>query len=269
MSSDLPSFGMPPVAEVAMSIQFRPIEQLHAAHVGLFWQKIRSCFPNLDEQPPLSHDSISPDFLAQNRVRFHFSNQPDVPRTWFVEDDGGRLIQLQRDRFIFNWRRLSEADEYPRYPSVQRAFFGYWNEFCSFLSENSLGEPEVDLLELTYVNLIPEGDAWSEVVDLQELLLPFAWRTRSGFLPAPEGVKAVLLFRLPHKAGQLQVEVYPVALEGKPRTFRLALTAKGLPHRLDAADAIVEWFGLARRWIVCGFADLVTTRTDQLWEKKS
>jgi hypothetical protein len=40
--NDYPHFKTPPLAEVAISIQFEPLQNLHAAHYGLLWRESHS-----------------------------------------------------------------------------------------------------------------------------------------------------------------------------------------------------------------------------------
>jgi uncharacterized protein (TIGR04255 family) len=47
-------FDRPPVAEVACGILFGTTVPLRAAHIGLYWQRIRDEFPRIEEAPPLS-----------------------------------------------------------------------------------------------------------------------------------------------------------------------------------------------------------------------
>ena len=47
---DLPDFTNPPLNEVVLSIQFASLTGLKSAHIGLFWERIRSEYPNVTEQ---------------------------------------------------------------------------------------------------------------------------------------------------------------------------------------------------------------------------
>ena len=38
---------------------------------------------------------------------------PPLPRVWFLEPNGNKLIQVQRERFHHNWRKINPGDEYP------------------------------------------------------------------------------------------------------------------------------------------------------------
>lgn len=53
LARDLPAFEKPPVVEVAASLQFDPIESLHAMRLGLLWARYRDRYPVVEMQPPL------------------------------------------------------------------------------------------------------------------------------------------------------------------------------------------------------------------------
>ena len=268
MSQGLPDYENPPVVEVAIGAQYRPLDGFRAAHVGLYWGTIKDEFPNLDERPPLPHNTQDIENpISPKRVRFEFSSLPDLPRSWFTSKSDSRLLQLQRDRFILNWRRTDPGEGYPRYPAIRDDFFRSWNGFIDFLATNKIDPPALDLLELTYVNLIPQGDGWKDMDQVGEVFLPFNWTTRRQFLPVPKTINSTMVFMLPKHAGQLHVELRPVAPENEPLTLRLSLTVTGVPTDLQEVAAFTEWFDLAREWIVRGFADLVGPVTDDLWGK--
>jgi uncharacterized protein (TIGR04255 family) len=52
LSKRLPKFDKPPVTEVVLGLAFKDLP-LQVGHVGLFWQKVRDEFPNIEERPPL------------------------------------------------------------------------------------------------------------------------------------------------------------------------------------------------------------------------
>lgn len=114
---DLPSFNRPPVVEVAVGIQFEAVERLRNPHLGLLWDRYRKEFPKLEERharPPVS-ESFEAAPAGQRQVRLQMLDRPDVSLVWFVSEEGNELIQVQRDRFVFNWRRQPGDVEYPRY----------------------------------------------------------------------------------------------------------------------------------------------------------
>ena len=113
-----PDFERPPVNEVSLGVQVEPIDGLHAAHLGLFWGRVRRDFPALEEHPPLAPTPIE-DVSSGPRLldlQVQMLTVPPVPRLLFIDGSGTELLQVQSDRFIANWRRLAGADVYPRYP---------------------------------------------------------------------------------------------------------------------------------------------------------
>lgn len=267
--ADLPNYGRPPLIEVVVGVQFSPIQELHAAHIGAYWETIRHEFGKVQEQPPIAQvvESFEP---GPHRRQVKVLDRPELPRTWFIDASENRLIQLQRDRFLFNWRKVKEEDEYPRFPEVQQRFLDYWAGFGSFLDERGMPPAEVDQCEVTYVNLMKQGRDWESFADMERLFTVFGWRTRSGFLPCPEGFRWALQFLLPEKRGRLHVDALPVLLPpADGPAIRLSLTARGAPYDNHGTPDLAGWFGMAREWIVRGFADLVAEQTDACWERRT
>ena len=91
------SFARPPINEVVMSMFFnRPLEGFRSEHLGLFWEKIREDFPRVRQQIPLARSigaAVGPDEVTP------------MPRYWFIAADDTTIIQIQKDAFIYNWRR--------------------------------------------------------------------------------------------------------------------------------------------------------------------
>lgn len=265
----LPDYESPPVVEVAIGMQYSPLEDLRAAHVGLYWGLIKDEFPKLEERAPLPHRTQEAEPSIRPRsMRIQLTDSPELPRSWFLTSSESRLLQLQRDRFVMNWRKVAQDSEYPRYPKIRDEFRARWKEYVDFLSGQSIGEPSPDLLELTYVNLIPRGEGWERISEAGNVFLPFTWKTRDGFLSKPKTIRTAMSFALPEHKGQLAVELYPISPEGEEEKLRLSLSATGYPTNLND-DSVWAWFDLAREWIVRGFADLVAPMTDELWGRKA
>ena len=265
----LPDYASPPVVEVVVGLQFAPLTGLTLPHVGLYWARIRDEFVRAEEQAPIAHLVELPTPRRDEGSAFRVQTKPELPRTWFVSEDGNRILQVQRDRFLHNWRKMREEDQYPRFPEVRDAFFRHWEMFCDFLKESGAPAPQVDQCELTYVNLIPSGRAWQSTADLAKLFNCFAWHPRTGFLPQPESVRWAMQFALPKETGRLYTEALPVlAGAGNVPAIRFTLTARGMPKGEATPDALKQWLELARVWIVRGFADLVTEYSDTLWERR-
>jgi len=126
-------FSNPPVVEVACSVLFKTLPSFRAAHVGLFWQGIREAFPRLEEAPPIPPILEGAPNL-QPQVQFELAHIPPMRRSWLLNNDGSNLIQIQQDRFIFNWKKVGDADRYPSYSVVIKEFEKHLSEFQTFSS---------------------------------------------------------------------------------------------------------------------------------------
>jgi uncharacterized protein (TIGR04255 family) len=112
-------------------------------------------------------------------------NAPDMPRVWFVSADDTCLIQLQPDRFLFNWREGPNRTPYPRYKTVIKKFRTLYNAFEKFVSQHKLGSIVPQQCELSYVNYIRQGQGWSTFADIGEIFPDLSWRKGDRFIPDP------------------------------------------------------------------------------------
>ena len=252
----LPDYARPPVNEVACGIVFEPLEWLKAPHTGALWQRLGE-----DRFPICEHaETIGGPPVVIGATQ--------IPRIWYITEKGDELIQLQKDRLLFNWRRRSDDDVYPRYRTIISSFTRIVDVFLNFTQTYDPGNIRLKECELTYFNHIYESEGWHNVSDIRQVLPDISWRSQKRFLPNPTTLNWGASFDLPKGMGLLQVNVR----HGKRRSdqkpvFSLELSAKGLGRRKDL-EAAWEWFELAHEWIVCGFADLSSTEIQQsIWKR--
>ena len=152
---DLPKFKKPPVVEVALSVQFAELPGFGNVHLGLLWNRYRDQYPRVEEHLPLA--DVEEKFEPQQRdigVIIEAVDQPPFPRLWFMNNPGTRLIQVQRSRFIHNWRKADTEEPYPHYPDIREQFLAAYRNFEKFLEDESIGHPSIRQCEITYVNHI-------------------------------------------------------------------------------------------------------------------
>lgn len=254
--NSLPSYKKPPLIEVVCGIVFKRIEQFKAPHLGLFWEKIRDEYPTCEHAPPLGLDA-EPWDLANL-----------LPRLWFVNQRDNELIQLQNDRFLYNWRKKHEDDPYPRYGIVAKAFKANLDIFQEFLKEEGLGMLNPTACELTYVNHILKGQGWESLAEINNVLPDLNWRSDNGrFLPEPLSLGWQTTFALPDDKGRLHVNLLQGQIDDRP-VLRLDITARWLGVN-ESLDTIWGWFDVAHEWIVRGFTDLTSREIQStIWERE-
>lgn len=163
------NFLRPPICEVAYSFQFEPLDTLHMGLLGLLWgEKLRERYPLVEQDDPLPHEierfGARDTLLAVNKLRF--VEKLPLPRMRIVSSDSCSLLQIQNDRFVFNWRNhfSKESVEYPRFTALRDRFAKDFEKFREFVSENSLGELRLNQVEITNVNhILCNGMSFSDV----------------------------------------------------------------------------------------------------------
>ena len=264
----LPDFGKPPVVETVLDVGFLPLAGWGIPHFGLFWQTIKDTYPSFQDQPPviLQKERFGEEAQQPLSLAFELINQPEA-RCWFINESQTRLIQVQRDRFIHNWRKMEGKERYPHYEeAVRPAFESEWNRFCEFLLREGLGPPDVQQCEVQYVNHIPLN-GWKTFTDVIESLSNWPGAEHAGFLPAPESLVAITSYLMPGNAGRLRIVIEPAVRSSDGSVIlQLKLIARGKPESSGAAD-ILNWFDLGREWIVRGFTDFTSPGMHKIWER--
>lgn len=251
-------FDRPPIQEVVCGIEFVPLgPEFRVPHYGKFWTKVQADYPKCDQAVPVGDINVSIDPT---------SGLP-FPRIWLISADEQTLIQIQRDRFLFNWRLRNPKEAYIRFANVFDRFHSAYKEFCSFLTESGIPALQPTTYELTYINILVKGREWETPEGLQNVL-PF---TRSLFqIP---GVKAHtinvgVVSDLPEGVGRLVCTVGPAerAIDKVP-VIKFDLQARGIDP--DGKMSVVEWFGRAHDSINGAFIAMTSEETQKkLWGRK-
>jgi len=161
-------FKNPPINELVIGAYFDS-PALRSEHVGLLWSRLRDDFPNVEQRVPLGALG-----MVQDAIGTIGSGELPMPRFWFVSKEGDNLIQVQRNAFLFNWRK--RESEYPRFSEhLKSSFDKYYDVLEAFAREDtSVGEIKIRRCELTYVDLIRPCEYWRGPEDTPKLIPSFA-----------------------------------------------------------------------------------------------
>lgn len=264
----LPDFDDPPVVETVLGVEFEPLQKWSVPHFGVFWKEIEAEYPRFEIQPPLDSriERFGDDLKKPPGLRIELLQEPKV-RCWFHDTTNTRLIQVQPDRFVHNWRKHVVAEPYPHYENIRPVFAKEWARFCEFTSKHKLGTPVVIQCEVSYVNHIDQGKGWTSLADVGKVVNFWGDGART-FLPAPETVLAKCAFQMPGQDGRLHVDLqHAIRNVDLQEILQLTLTARGRPQGGKLAD-ILAWMDRAREWVVQGFADITTPRMHYIWKRK-
>jgi uncharacterized protein (TIGR04255 family) len=184
-----------PINEVVFATRFDAPE-FSVVHFGRFYDRIREQYPINSVQPGIAR----PTGPEGGNMVFDVSA---VPRLWFESDDGRLLVQLQQDRFIFNWRRRADDDRYPGFDALFAEWQRLWGAFMGLLAEVTTVKPKLEELALTYID---------QIADLDTLTTPiFIFREkewRKDF-PEPEIWSTQFRFAFPAENLKLAVNARP------------------------------------------------------------
>jgi uncharacterized protein (TIGR04255 family) len=256
----LPEYENPPVAEVVCGIQFKLLEAFKLPHFGLFWKLIEKEYPTCQEVAPLLPViERYGEEEQQQQLQVAFADIP-LPRIWFLDVKGTGILQLQRDRLLHNWKKNKPTDAYPRYPVVIGQFKKHAVLFEKFLRQHNLGAIDPLQYEMTYVNHIPKGEGWNDLIELGSVFRDHPWQGQKGrFLSAIEHVNLQTAFVLPERKARLHISIRDAKRqEDRLPVILFELTVRGFPGNQSSA-AMWQWFDTAREWIVKGFTDLTAS----------
>ena len=248
----------PPINEIVCGIRFNPIEQLQSGHFGILWQKFRHDFPKTED-----HDLIAP--ISQE----DFENFDKLPlrRVWFIHRNENELVQVQRNRFLYNWREREEGDEYPGYEKVINNFVRYLSLFQEFLVEENLGNIATKEYELTYIDLIPQGQGWENLGNLEKVFPNLLSLTGQG-IPSTN-VRVInwqTILDLPNGLGQLSIAMR----SGQRKTNNqplLHIQTRALGK--GQSESMQAWFDAAHTTITELFLNLVSSEIQKkFWGRK-
>lgn len=140
-----------------LGVQFDAIRQLRQSHFGRFWQLIDERYPNTADHGrletsvlPIGSEALGPSFHLE------VLDSPPTHRSWYMSENDERLVQLQDDRMVHNWRH--QGGSYPRFEPLLDEFWNIFDSFRSMLERSGLEQPRTKQVEVAYINWIPDAD---------------------------------------------------------------------------------------------------------------
>ncbi len=256
-----PLFERPPVVEVACGVQFEGLIEWRTTHYGQFWTTIKDQFPETEDHPPLPR--VRPTLTPTPPFQPEWSPLPPLRRVFFIKPPGNFLIQLQQNRLFYNWRKVADSDDYPRFEAPLAGFRSAWAQFNHFTSEAGLPTPAPEIWELTYINhILDEGAQFPR--DVWEYL-GFYEKSPEATPPTPATAMAIqFVWPLENESGLLTLDVkHGNRLSDRRDVLIMELTVRG-PAK-GGSNGIEPWFEIAHQHIVNTFDKLTTRRAHQLW----
>ncbi len=259
-----PEFWTPPLTQVAQAIEFAPLRGFHIPHIGLLWEPIREEFPKYNVIPslPASQDTYSWEEARSRQGVSVAVNIFDV-RCQFLHKDGHRLLQIQNDRLVQNWR--GTGSEYPKFEAVHACFIKEWERFVAFTKAEKMSSPSVAQCEITYVNELPQGQGWETLDDVGGLFRSWGFGVEGH--PAPETIGMQVNY-LVDKTTRLRVEIkHMVNSSDLSESLQVILRTRGRPAG-NSSSEITQWMQKARDYANNAFRAIMSESIKKKWKEK-
>jgi len=260
-------FDRPPVNEVVLAIQFAG-HAIDLEVLGRVAGRLKNAFPRREQHPPLP--PLAEDFSGVVQgPQIVIRTSPDLPRTWFVSDDQVRLVQVQSDRFAFNWRRRSAEQAYPGYNAIREEFVAHIDALMRDVREVNPAVAAINVCEVTYVNELEPPEQQRGRPELSTFLR-LVEATSGDFLPSPEDATFQARWRIPGDdqappRGRLYASAEPALRSGASvPIYLLNLVARMVATETDV-DTAVDLLDEGHTWIVRGFKDITTEEMHRHW----
>lgn len=260
-------FDHPPVVETVLGLHFQRLSKWEIPFFGLFWATIRDRYPKYTVVPYLGPSPEDFDQPARKNVGISLNvlSGPPPSRLWFYNEAETELVQVQPDRFIFNWKRGLVAAAYPHYENIRPSFEAEWAHFQEFVTSNGLGNIEIRQCEITYINHIESGVGWEGLGELDTVLTVWSGNRQSTLLPPPEVINLGIRYPLPGSRGRLDVLAEPaIRNDDNKAIVQLTIIARGVPEE-SSLKGVLEWFDFAQGFVREAFVDLTTEKMHSIW----
>lgn len=264
-----PKFSKPPVAELALGIQFNPLASFNSIQAATWRERIKNEFPTVQEHPELPDLIEGPDQELQMKVRMQMIEGVPPRRYWFVNEAETELIQVQRSRFVYNWRKRNDSDLYPTYAALREKVEKQLKSFAEFVAAERLGSFVPGLCEVTYISHIVGSGVWTSHGEATKVFSGLSGKQTGDFLPSAESTGFSATYRIPvdgtDQIGRLRVQVEPsFFVTDKSPLFRMSVNARVPAPTADIAGALSA-METGHAWGTCGFAALTTKQMHEAW----
>lgn len=263
-----PNFERPPLVEQAITVAFDPLPHFSIGDFGLFWTKIRSDFPRTEAQSPID-TKIEGDTFRPQTLQLRLLQADTLPRCFYHSDDGSELVQLQPNRFSFNWLG-TEGATYPHSEATMARFLNLFGLFQTFVAERQLGTLNIIQCELVNVNIIPVDD-FGDSFAVAPLIFEAANFGRPvDFLPPESYISNTqhMILGSEETIGRIYIVISPVLrVEDEQQAYRLEITARGAPRRSEGG--IEAFFENARNALNAAFLASTTDFAHSVWGLKN
>jgi uncharacterized protein (TIGR04255 family) len=270
--ADLPQWERPPVDEVAVSVQFNDIPGLKVVHYGQLADRLQKfgLVKHEDKGTIPAQFEVFGKRVIPAQFQFPAVDVP-LPRVWYMTDDMHRLVQIQPDRFVYNWRKVEGAGEYPRLSEVLPAFWERCQEFQMFLVDSGLPSLSLNQCELSYFNIIDvhDGETYHQAfARVFRFYNGISITALNGSVSLePDGGNLNLTYVVRAKDGTPLARLHSsvqAAERANKRVIRFSLVFRG-PWSKPVGQELIEFLSFGREAVVRLFDSMISDQMHTQW----
>jgi uncharacterized protein (TIGR04255 family) len=249
-------FRKPPIQELICGVQYKNIN-LSLPIINEFYTGIKEEFPKIEEKQALGFIAYSMKDADEKILQL---KNDAIVRYWFLKKDDTQLIQLQKNRYHYNWRRLGNENEtYPHFKNVFDEFKTNFEKFKNHVN-NYKQNIEINYLEITFLDHIKVSD-FGDKLKVDEI---FTFLKNDNILAKADGFQ--ITYRVPIEIcdGNYQLTAYTAIKEGsKDLIIILNTTLNGKLN--DKSNNYETWFKNAHDIIKNEFYNQITGKAKKIW----
>jgi uncharacterized protein (TIGR04255 family) len=244
------SFLKAPLVEVVMGIQFSE-DIITNEFIYSFYNDVKNIFPSIEEHPPLPSKIENKDEPSCISAPIDFN-----ARKFFISSNKQKLIQLQSNRILFNWRTTEGNDSYPHYVNVLKEFI----EIINNIKKTILIIDKINQLEFTYVDHISPKEFNSNSYKTIDIFKTFNISEELKFINCSysswhQDINGNLIINL----------TSALRNRDQAKIFNLESTCRG---SFGANQNIEEWMNSAHNILVNYFINNTTDNAKQIWKQQ-
>jgi len=203
------------------------------------------------------------------RFRVAAGGQPN--RIQIINNGEDHMLQVQRTRFVYNWRRHETEeteDEYPRFKVLLPRFLECLEQFKSFSVSTGMKPLTFNQWEVVYINHIPKGDLWDTPADWPAVVPCASFPTLSLDEHTPESIAANWGVALQADRARLHIGLDFIRVGGiqGQEALKLKLLTRGPIENRESCD-LESGLRFGRESIVRAFAEMTTPTAHKHWKR--
>lgn len=237
-----------PIAEVVIGMQFDG-KVFDNPYIYNFYQDYKGQFPIIKENPALPSVIERIEGGAENKILQGFES-----RKFFINGNNSKLIQLQPDRLLFNWKRTTEQLEYPHFHAVLEEFMNIYTR----LDADCDLDTKITQVEITYLDHIVLDNFQKTDFNPNGILdiIAFNEETNINHLKFEIGIPKEEL------SGNIKVNITSALRnQDKGKVLVMENTCRGALGKLKKE----EWFKKAHNELIDLFDSITSDNAKKVW----